>query len=874
MQDQHTGTSRPVLARARGGLIAVVFVGLAPLAGAGAPAQGEAAPGPERRTVTVGHYRAGAIQRSILGSGYRDLWMTPVSVEVLDLAKEAGGLRPVRRVGGQQTKALALIGADGRSYSFRGIVKDASHLLDFFDPELQHSVVVKLLDDLMSAQHPASELVANGILDAVGIPCQQWRLVVMPDDPTLGEFRDFAGVVGTFGEYPQPAKGALPGFLEATEIIDHLELYKRLEAGEGDAVDAKALLRARLVDILMGDWDRHRKQWRWAKRPGNPLWIPIPEDRDQAFSRYEGYALDRARGRDPRFQKFGPHYAGIGGLTFNGWDQDRRLLVGFAREDFVETAKEVAARLTDVAIEAAARRMPPEWYAKDGPRLVSALRARRDALPEVAEKYYRHLAGRVDVYMTNRSERVDATRAPNGDMEVTIRVLDAGGQPGATTYHRVFHASETEEVRFYALGGDDALVVRGGSRGPRVRMIGGKGDDTLDATGAGNAKLSDSEGHNRALGAAYDDKPYQAPPPPTNAPWIPPRDFTRETWGTPVASYNADVGLFLGYSVVADRYGFRKTPYASQQVVTAGWAFAQNGGHVDYLGDFRRENSRSSFSLHAYASSVEVLRFYGLGNETEATGSQKYYRVHANQYLLYPSFRFAFGRRAELRIGPALKYTSNDQSRDELINTANPYGVGRYGAFAVHGIVSWDGRDSSIFPRRGAFAAVRGTYFPKAWDVESDFGQVNGNINGYLPLVGSVTVALRAGGKKVFGTYPYMEAASLGQGGLDAGVLFEPENTLRGYRARRFTGDSSAYFNGDLRLRVSHMNIFVPGAWGLTAFADTGRVWLEGESSDTWHTGVGGGVWFSWLANRMAVSFGMSHSSEDDLFYFTGGFHF
>jgi hypothetical protein len=38
----------------------------------------------------------------------------------------------------------------------------------------------------MSAQHPPSELVASGILDAVGIPCQHWRLVVLPGDPALG----------------------------------------------------------------------------------------------------------------------------------------------------------------------------------------------------------------------------------------------------------------------------------------------------------------------------------------------------------------------------------------------------------------------------------------------------------------------------------------------------------------------------------------------------------------------------------------------------------------------------------------------------------------------------------------------------------------
>jgi hypothetical protein len=326
------------------------------------PAASRAADGPERKTVVAGRYQAGALRRVMLGRNYRATWATPISVEVLDLGKEAGGLTPTRRVGGQQTKGLALAGADGRSYTFRGLEKDASHLLDAIDEDLRTGVIADILNDQMSAQHPGSELVARGILEAAGIPVPDWRMVVLPDDPKLGEFRkDFAGAVGVFAVYPQPAKDGVPGFLQATEIVDHKELYKRMEAGT-DGPDVGALLRARLVDILMGDWDRHRKQWRWARVPGNPLLVPIPEDRDQAFSRYEGFLLDRIRGRDPRFQDFDTRYAGIGGLTFNGWEQDRRLLVGLSREEFVRAATELQARLAPEALEKAVRNLPPEWF--------------------------------------------------------------------------------------------------------------------------------------------------------------------------------------------------------------------------------------------------------------------------------------------------------------------------------------------------------------------------------------------------------------------------------------------------------------------------------------------------------------------------------
>ena len=41
----------------------------------------------------------------------------------------------------------------------------------------------------------------------------------------------------------------------------------------------------------MNDWDRHRRQWRWAQSQGESLLQPIPEDPDYAFTDYEGLTL-------------------------------------------------------------------------------------------------------------------------------------------------------------------------------------------------------------------------------------------------------------------------------------------------------------------------------------------------------------------------------------------------------------------------------------------------------------------------------------------------------------------------------------------------------------------------------------------------------
>jgi len=82
------------------------------------PAPRVAAPGSV--TVTAGpQYGAGWLHRVMLGRHYRDLWTTPVRVEVLDLARVAGGLTPTKRGGGRQTKSIRFQSADGRTYVFR-----------------------------------------------------------------------------------------------------------------------------------------------------------------------------------------------------------------------------------------------------------------------------------------------------------------------------------------------------------------------------------------------------------------------------------------------------------------------------------------------------------------------------------------------------------------------------------------------------------------------------------------------------------------------------------------------------------------------------------------------------------------------------------
>src|SRR3989442_10968654 len=79
------------------------------------------------------------------------------------------------------------------------------------------------------------------------------------------------------------------GFEGAEKIASTQKLWERLTRDSRERVDSRAFLAARLLDVFVGDWDRHPDQWRWGRvdQGDLPVWRPIPRDRDQAFSRSE-----------------------------------------------------------------------------------------------------------------------------------------------------------------------------------------------------------------------------------------------------------------------------------------------------------------------------------------------------------------------------------------------------------------------------------------------------------------------------------------------------------------------------------------------------------------------------------------------------------
>lgn len=829
----------------RGGLGAVLTA-LLVLPPIGIHAQGR--PGADSVTIVPGRqFKAGGVHRFFFGTRYRRTWATPVKIPVLDLKRFGGGLTPTRRGGGMQTASLRFDGADGKEYVFRSLSKDPAAILP---PELRETVAADIVRDQISSAHPGAPLVAARLTQAAGVLQTTPVLVEMPDDPALGEFRaTFGGTAGTIEERPAEGKDRAANFAGAREIVGTPELIAELDKNPQVRVDGPAFLLARLTDVLMGDWDRHADQWRWARigAKGAEFWHPIARDRDQAFVRLDGFLLNQARRTAPQLLNFGPKYGSVPGATWNGRNLDRRFLTGLSRSTWDSVARALKARMTDPVIANAVRALPPEMYALDGARMEADLRARRDRLEEIEAKYYRLLAAQVDVFGTDQTDQVTVERKDHGAAEIVV------AHQGAAYFRRTFHSNETNEVRVYLQDGGDRLTVRGDGRHPTVRVVGGEGDDEFTVGNTGGIKLYDQEGSNRA-DRKINTRPWTWRGDSVDPRVLPPRDWGRKTLVFATALYGPDVTALLGYAGYTDWFGFRRRPYSTRVDYGIEYSVGKNSFRGK-LGVTRRfENSHGFVGVDALVSGIETLRWYGLGNESQATSrsdNAAFFRVNQTQLIGGLRIGADLGAQSKFSIGPTVRWSDTDLderiNRNRFIAVDRPYGTGAFGMVGMTAELTVDGRKPPRFATKGARLKLEASGYPAVWDATDAMGRLDGEASIAVAPSGRWQPSLNfmAGGVKTFGKVPFFIAPTLG--GM---------HRLRGYRPDRFAGEDAAYGSAELRVPLTRIKLVVPGQQGIFGFSDIGRVFVSGETSDEWHSTMGGGVWFSFIGRDNVLLIG------------------
>jgi hypothetical protein len=816
------------------------------------------------------HYQMGGLGRFFWGDHYRDAWSTPIEVAVLNLRSFAGGLTPLRRGGGQQTKSLRLLGANGKTYSFRSIDKDPSAALP---PVLRTTLAADVLQDQISSQHPTGALVCCALLEAAGVLHAQPQLVVMPDDPHLGEFQEeFAGMLGMIEERPDENDDSLAAFAGAERVIGSEELLNKVSESPIDRVNAKALLKARLIDLYVGDWDRHLDQWRWARFSADSAtgWYPIPRDRDQVFSRMDGFFPGIAQFRVPQLVGFSDEYTSIFSLHWNARDLDRRFLSGLEKPTWDSVVADIVTAFADDVIERAVLRLPTEFYALDGTWLEQALKRRRAGLAGAANEFYRLLADQVEIFGTDASEDIRIEESSDGQVHISLTERREGSAPYFT---RRFDPSETSEIRLRLHGGDDHVTVSGSRRlAMTIRVVGGGGDDTYQFNSpTRGVQIYDARGSNRIDGAApsgmsVDGKAYRRG-----------RSRAPRYWGTMTMPtgrmwYSTDFGLLVGGGISLHSYGFRKDPYATRSRIYA--AGSTNGRYdisIDH--DIRTENSPLHTVLKLRATSFDVAYFYGFGNEAPELPGSDFHSVQRGLFVFEPALAVSSGNSLDVSFGPTLRYSKTWENEGKYITTIpDLYGIGAFGEIGLAIEARLDTRrDMSLEEVEqledlaGFGLLVDGSLFPTAWDVESTYGQLRAVATAYVPaaVLPHTVLAFRAGGETILGEHPWFDAAHLG--GLES---------LRGWRAQRFAGDGTVFGSAELRTYLTDFNLIMPQLFGVCGSVDAGRVWVDGESPGDWHVGYGGGIWLGFLGSRNLFSASYFQGDGSSGFYVDWGFAF
>ncbi len=331
-------------------------------------------------------YNSTELKRIMQGEHYRKAWSTPVKVPIVFLDTLFGGMRVIDEGGGKQTQSLKLMGANGIEYTLRSINKNPDALIPEFAKTLG---LENIVIDGISAQHPYSAIVVANLAESVGVLHSFPRIVFVPKQPVLEDYNEKYGNRLFLLEYETESKMNWTDYQNVVEIIDTKELQElKMTKGEFLHIDTNALVRARLFDLVIGDWDRHAKQWGWViQQQDNYLnAIPLPVDRDNAFFNLGGIIPSMIANKNvrPEMRPFDKDIDYLPGLV---QPFDIYFLQNIPESVFVKEAEALQKQLTDSAIDQALHQWPKEIYDLDAEHITEKLKARRDHLLEYAKGF-------------------------------------------------------------------------------------------------------------------------------------------------------------------------------------------------------------------------------------------------------------------------------------------------------------------------------------------------------------------------------------------------------------------------------------------------------------------------------------------------------
>jgi hypothetical protein len=806
-------------------------------------------------------FQAGWLHTFFFGSLWRDIWTTPVRAEVV---------HPGDSLNTTET--------------FIPFYQDSFRTLP---AELEVLLPVNIVNDQMCMINPFAPLVISPMLEAVHLPFRKGRLsaLIITDtsDWENGKINARLGIMqGPWLNIPFDRQDSV-----SNRIINTQHMLDSLEKDHQAYIDELQYLKARLIDILLGDWERSEDQWLWfsIRKNGRTCWRPVPLNHHQAFVRLNGLLPSVAHLAIPQLANCGDNISSVEHLTLTGQTLDRRILVSYTKQVWDSMATWIQGALTDSVFMEGLHQLPSNIYAKEGKNLFHLLQSRRSQLPKAAEKFYSSASSCVEIHGSNESEYAEIRRM--GKHIVALKIYNHTDFSKAPIYHRLFYDDYTEEVRVLLLGGHDTIALEGDESGTiKVIIDGSIGEYELFDKTKVRSRLASFNPFAFNGTTIYTSNPEIRIPAgrdihiandPTEIMHgqqnIRAQHFHRD-WGTewsfdPWFNINPDDGFFIGGGPIWTRYAYRMDPYAEQISMRAGIASRTGRYRFDATGEFRDWFHGVRTFLQIHASQLDLSNYFGRGNETTYNQSRDdagFYDIDQRQIFFRASLDFSLQHGLSASVGSMLQLIDNNPHDGTLLDSLKPALYNRSLTFlSINARIQIDTRTTSDLSAKRVFFSVEPSFVPSFFDNEHPFYKIRSEFRASAPIhdIPATTIAFKVAGEKLWGKYPFFESAFLGG-----------SQSLRGFERQRFSGNASVLGGIEIRSQVAQIPFLVPLWAGISVFTESGRVFLSGERSDRWHASIGGGLWFSIIKSEYIVNFSLAHSEDKIAFYATVGFMF
>lgn len=802
--------------------------------------------------------RKSKIYNWLWGEHYRELYAIPVTVPVMTLNTFTGGLDLLRQA--PNFHGLLFVNKQNQYLLLRPLGGATSFLeSDFFQEmynkkDFKDTYIDEFIKDSYTMINPYTFLVADHLAKASGLISIDSKIYFIPKNSTRDTVADGSGIQDKLVNVID-----IPN-LDESNVHTTAEVLERLQLNKENKVDPDAYIRERLLDMLVGDWNKIPQNWSWWSRGKGDtvVYEPIVIDRNHAFTKVDGMMFKQmlnvlALGFIINYDSL-LSGKNIKKLNTLGFPLDMAVTSQSDLSRWVEQARFLKQTLTDSVIDRSFRLLPPDIQSTETNLIRDKLKCRRDSLESIARQYYKQLQRTPVLTGTDQNDRIVVRRYGRDSLQICIY-----NPQNQRVFDRRYAQKETKEIWLYALEGNDTFEVEGKAKKEiPVYLISGKGANTYDIACGKNIRIYGYKAEKDQLDSLSHVKKILSDDETLHA-----YDYEKikhhTTSFTPWGIYDSDKGITLGAFFTYTQYGFKRAPFTYRHRI--GYNYLQG---FMYQGIFPSYDGRRSLHLDAFIGSPwNFTNFFGFGNATRGYKDEKrkYNRVTIHQYGLMPSYHFSLKHDQQLTVYTGLNLYKVKRSDGRFISQAYPAG-------------------NRIF-KMNYFLDVGATY-----EIDKTIGKLLPSVAGSLS--GGWVMNLKDAGRN----FPYTEAslswdmqfskrftwASL----MKARALYSNKYEfyqaanieLRGFRENRFIGKQSFYQYSDFRLDMGRFeNPIIPLQYGVFAGFDYGRVWYPDEKSKRWHTSYGGGFWLT-LLNKITTKYSFFGSTDTFRFLFELGLGF